>query len=79
MGYNKLGDMFEELLSKKNFSSRTRDKLNRFVSELNSNVKNEDDLRDIVNSANLLKSLLKKEGILNSEFDNIINNISKKL
>ncbi len=79
MGYNKLGDMFEELLSKKNFSSRTRDKLNRFVSELNSNVKNKDDLRSIVNSANLLKSLLKKEGIINSEFDNIINNISKKL
>lgn len=78
MRYNKFGDMFEESLSKKDFSSRTETELDRFVSKLN-DVNNRDELNDVVSLFSLLKNLLKKEGIMNSEFDKIINNISKKL
>jgi len=78
MSYNKIGDMFKESLSKQNFSTRTTVELDRFVSKLNG-AKDKKTFDEIVDSTSVLKNLLKKEGIQNSEFNKIINNISKKL
>ncbi len=78
MGYKKLGDAFLEELNKDDFSSRVSYKIEKFTKELN-DVKTKEELDEVLDSHSLLKGLLKKEGVLNSEFDKIINNISKKL
>ncbi len=78
MGYKKLGDAFLEELDRDDFSSRVSYELKKFTKKLD-DVKTKEELSEVLDSHSLLKGLLKKEGVLYSEFDKIISNISKKL
>jgi len=75
---SKLSDKFLENFDGKNFSSRTSYELEKFAKNLN-NAKSESDVISQGNSATILKKLLKDEGVLNSEFDSIVNNIAKEV